>query len=306
MRKTLFIFFLLLAFQVQGQSVSGYWYGNAYVTKGGSNNNYLVELIIKQNGSQVKGVMNYYFRNSFRSLSVTGNYNTTKRQLLLNNVPITYYGSYNDMEVDCTMDVFANLMVSKMGSQLSGLFVGKPDYRYTCVDVALNLKFHSDLSKEDSIMQAIRNYKETNQVWKPSATDTLVESNIIPRKIVNYVVEKEHKERELVIAQEIEVESDSLSIDFYDNGEIDGDSISIFYNSQLIAANRRLTLKAVHIDLILDPEKEVNEITMFADNLGSIPPNTALMIVKDGKRYYEIRLSSTLEKSATVRIRRKR
>jgi hypothetical protein len=44
---------------------------------------------------------------------------------------------------------------------------------------------------------------------------------------------------------------------------------------------------------------------MFADNLGSIPPNTALMLVNDGKNRFDIRLSSNLQKSATVRIRRK-
>jgi hypothetical protein len=45
---------------------------------------------------------------------------------------------------------------------------------------------------------------------------------------------------------------------------------------------------------------------MFADNLGSIPPNTALMIVNDGKKRYELRLTSNLEKSATIRIKKKK
>jgi len=102
------------------------------------------------------------------------------------------------------------------------------------------------------------------------------------------------------------VESDSLNIDFYDNGEVDGDSISVFLNDKLIAFNRILTTKSVHFDIPLDPTKEVNEITMFADNLGSIPPNTALMIVNDGKKRYEVRLTSNLEKSATIKIRKKK
>ena len=51
---------------------------------------------------------------------------------------------------------------------------------------------------------------------------------------------------------------------------------------------------------------EINEIAMFADNLGSIPPNTALMIVYDGKERHEVRISSTLKNNGTVRIRRKK
>ncbi len=45
---------------------------------------------------------------------------------------------------------------------------------------------------------------------------------------------------------------------------------------------------------------------MFADNLGSIPPNTALMQVYDGTKTYDIRISSSLDKNATIRIKRKK
>jgi hypothetical protein len=41
---------------------------------------------------------------------------------------------------------------------------------------------------------------------------------------------------------------------------------------------------------------------MYADNLGSIPPNTALMVVTDGNNRYEVRISSDLEKSGVIRF----
>ena len=55
----------------------------------------------------------------------------------------------------------------------------------------------------------------------------------------------------------------------------------------------------------LDSTTVYNEISMFAENLGLIPPNTALMMITDGKNTYNIRLSSSLEKNATIRIRKK-
>ncbi|HEU4859034.1 MAG TPA: hypothetical protein VFT15_04325, partial [Chitinophagaceae bacterium] len=64
--------------------------------------------------------------------------------------------------------------------------------------------------------------------------------------------------------------------------------------------------RSVHFDIPLDSTKEINEITMFADNLGTIPPNTALMIVNDGKKRYELRLTSNFEKNATIRIKKKK
>jgi len=306
MKKASLLLILFLSLQTFSQSVSGYWYGAANVKSNNSTNNYLVELILRQDRTQVKGVVNYYFKKTFRSLKINGNYNSLTRQLTLFNIPLTYHGSIEDLEVDCMMDFAATLRVAKVSSNLVGSFRGKPEYKYTCPDVNFNLKLNADISKEDSILHAIKIYKETYQVWKPTYADTLVAVNIIPRQVENYVINDEYKQREKVVSKEITVDSDSLKVDFYDNGEIDGDSISIFYNDKLIAFNRILSARAVHFNVALDPTREVNEITMFADNLGSIPPNTALMVVTDGKKRYEIPMASNLEKNATLKIKRKK
>jgi hypothetical protein len=56
----------------------------------------------------------------------------------------------------------------------------------------------------------------------------------------------------------------------------------------------------------LDTAKVINEIAMFANNLGSLPPNTALMVISDGKKRFEVRMASSLDKNAVVRIKRKK
>ena len=305
MKKILISLLFLISLQANSQSVFGYWYGYANVKSGNSANNYLVELILQPEKGYVKGVLNYYFKNTFRSLLVKGNYNTGTRQLSLYDIPVTYYGSAMNMEVDCIMNMQSTLRVAKSGSSLAGSFVSLPEYKYMCPNVTFSLSMNADISKKDSVLKALREYKESYQVWKPSAYDTLTPINIVQRKVINYVIENQFKERENVVVQEIEVESDSLQVDFYDNGEVDGDSISIFYNNQLVAFNRILSTRSVHFNLGLDSTRDVNEITMFADNLGSIPPNTALMMVDDGKNRFELRLSSSLEKNATIRIRKK-
>jgi len=82
--------------------------------------------------------------------------------------------------------------------------------------------------------------------------------------------------------------------------------VSLFYNQQLILNNQKLTHKSIQLDVLLDTTKAVNEISLFAENLGLIPPNTALMIIHDGKDHYEITLSSSLKKNSSVRIKRKK
>ncbi len=306
MKKYLLIFLLLAAFTSQSQSVFGYWYGYANVKFKASSNNYLVELILQPEKGYVKGILNYYFKNTYRSIEVKGNYVAATRQLRLYDIPITYHGSVTNFEVDCSMNMISTLRVSKTGSNLIGSFVSLPQYKYTCAEIGFNLKMNADISKQDSVLTALREYKETYQLWKPSATDTTIAVNVIPRKVINYVTEDEFTKRENVVTKEIEIESDDLKIDVYDNGEIDGDRISLFYNGQIILSDQKLTHKSIHIDLPVDSTKEYNEITLFAENLGLIPPNTALMVIYDGKTRHEVRLSSSLEKNATIRIKKKR
>ncbi|HTD94711.1 MAG TPA: hypothetical protein VK644_12895 [Chitinophagaceae bacterium] len=306
MKKFILLFSLFFTLHSQAQSVFGYWYGFANVKTTGSANNYMVEMILQPEKGFVKGILNYYFKNTYRSLQVKGNYNAKTRELNLYNIPLTYHGSLSSMEIDCNMNLRATLRAAKTSSTLVGAFVSLPEYRYTCVDVNFRLTLDADISKQDSVLKAIRQYKESYQVWTPSIGDTLTAVNILQRKVINYVVENHFKERENVVVNELEVNSDSLKVDFYDNGEIDGDSISVFFNKQLLAFSQKLSTRSIHFDLVLDSSKQVNELSMFADNLGSIPPNTALMIVTDGEKKHEIRLSSSFERNATIRLVRKK
>ncbi len=305
MRKILFIAFLLSSFHSHSQSVFGYWYGDANVKVNNSTNNYLVELILQPEKSYVKGILNYYFRDTYRSIEVKGNYNATTRELNLYDVPVVYHASIANMEVDCIMNVRATLRVAQAGSDLIGSFTGLPDYRNMCPSINFNLHFNADISKKDSVLKAISEYKETRQVWTPGAVDTLVSLTVIPRKLTNYVTENEFVKRENVLINELEVDSDTLKVDVYDNGEIDGDIISVFFNKKLILNNQKLTHKSIRMTLELDSLSDNNEISMFAENLGLIPPNTALMVIIDGKKRHEIRVSSNMNKNATIRFKKR-
>lgn len=306
MKRLLPLLFSLLTLYSSGQSVFGYWYGNANVKTKNSANNYLVELVLQPEKNYVKGLLNYYFKNTYRSLQVKGNYNAATRQLSLYEVPVVYYGSLNNLEVDCIMNMQATLRVAQTGSNLVGAFIALPDHKYTCADINFNLHLDADISKKDSVLKAISEFKETYQVWKPQVEDTLVSVKVTPHNVINYVTEKQYTERQNEIVNEIEVESDSLLVSIYDNGEIDGDIISVFYNKQLILYNQKLTHKSIKIYLKLDSLLQTNEISMFAENLGLIPPNTALIVISDGVNRFDLRLSSNLEKNGTIRIKRKK
>ena len=282
MKKILVCLLLFASFHASSQSVFGYWYGYANVKTSSSANNYLVELILQPEKGYVKGILNYYFRNTYRSLQVKGNYNTDSRQLSLYNIPVTYHGSASNLEVDCIMNMQATLRVAKAGSSLLGNFISLPDYKYLCPDISFMLNMNADISKKDSVLKALREYKENYQVWKPSAFDTLPPVNIIQRKVINYVIEDEFRQRENTVVEEIEVESDSLQVDFYDNAEVDGDSISIFYHHQGCIRRDRAKIICKHGDLVdlagcIQSKCEVN-----SPGAKNAIKGNKLIIVKDG------------------------
>lgn len=99
----------------------------------------------------------------------------------------------------------------------------------------------------------------------------------------------------------IQVNSNKILIDLYDDGEIDNDIVSVYYNKKLVVDKKSLTSNPHSITVYVEAGK-LNELVLFADNLGTIPPNTALMIITDGTTRHEVRLSADLKNNASVRF----
>jgi hypothetical protein len=107
--------------------------------------------------------------------------------------------------------------------------------------------------------------------------------------------------RESVVAAKIPVEgTDTVKIVLYDNGEIDGDSVSLFLNNQLLLQHLMLKAEPKVLMVPIDKSIPVNRLVLFAENLGRLPPNTALMEVTVHGKTYELFLSTDFRKNASV------
>jgi len=332
MEKLLYICFLLVVPGfLSAQLVSGSYYGHADVDLSGIHNNYLTELVIKQKGTRVEGIFGYYFRDKYQSYFVHGHYDPQTHEITILNLPMTFYASVSaSTSVDCITNFRGIVIHSRMGSTVRGTFYHDEKYKYTCPDIKVTYGQDKTDNQADSTISA---GPVAARIWKPQADDFVVDAiKAAPPKTLatdkavvdtakavvvsapppdpvmqdKKKIEVSFQERKAVVSQVFQVESDSVRLSFYDNGEIDGDSISVFVNSQVALTHQALEAKAFNLYLHLDSTRDINEVSMFAENLGRIPPNTALMVITDGKNRYQVFLSSSLTENATIQLKRKR
>ena len=107
------------------------------------------------------------------------------------------------------------------------------------------------------------------------------------------------------LVKQIETEAGEITINLYDNGEIDGDTISVYHNNVLMMSRARLSQKPISLRVVIDTAQPHHEFIMVAENLGSIPPNTSVMIITAGNMRHEVFISSNEQRNAKVILRLK-
>ena len=336
MRHVLVFFIFLqlccLSVAVHAQQVNGHWYGVGILQDAKQNNSYMTEMILRQKGKLVWGELLYYFKDSLIKTPINGSYDKNSGKLVIKPIAIIYYKSPNARNsVDCYMSGFFRLVASKTESVLQGSLMSDEEHRYTVPDISYRLKKSNDTTElvmkdEPEIEPAKPQFipaprktettvektpKPTTIVKQPTSAPSLpVVAMVISQPITittdNAKMVDAFNEREKTVSRIIDVNNNTLRLEFYDNGEIDNDSISVFFNKAMILPQSMLNLTPNKLNSQLDSSLAFNELSMVAINLGTIPPNTALLVLYDGNIRYEVFLSSDLNKSATLRLRKKR
>jgi hypothetical protein len=361
------LFFFLFSFisgNAFGQSIKGSWYGVGHIQMDGNTEHYLSELVLKQDGTILKGEFNYYFRDSLFKNKINCTYNSKTRLLIIKSFPIIYYRSVSTKQAVMVnvMGTF-ELRVAKTGSVINGSLTSSSErtllmpvinYRLikdTIETVTANqtkttkptTKAKGNTAVEKSANNPINKKQQTAlttlivapidtkaQLGNKKKIDTSIHTSktnidtsihtsntkidpakqqkvetpvIIP---TSKITEEAFIARKKDYAKIIEVDNSKLRLEVYDNGTIDYDSVSLFLNDKMILPKTMLNHHSVKLTIDIDESLEFNELGMFAENLGLIPPNTAALIIHDGKKTYEITLNSDFSKNAIVQIRKKK
>jgi hypothetical protein len=109
--------------------------------------------------------------------------------------------------------------------------------------------------------------------------------------------------RHSIIAARIPVTgTDTARIELYDNGEIDGDSVSLFVNNELFVQHVLLAAEPKIYLVPIDKSRPMNTLLLVAENLGRLPPNTALMVVTVHGKTYNLFLSTDYKTNASIQF----
>lgn len=108
------------------------------------------------------------------------------------------------------------------------------------------------------------------------------------------------------LMQTIDVQSDSLYLSFYDNGVIDGDSISVYVNGVNVVSNSRLLAVATKKTISIKNLGDDIQLLVVAENLGTIPPNTGLVVISDGEQTFQVNFTADMQTNATIALHRKK
>ncbi len=122
----------------------------------------------------------------------------------------------------------------------------------------------------------------------------------IPKSYFEIKGDKSLKEREVKQIGNIITNSKNLSFAIWDDAVEDGDTISLSINGEWIKKGFAVKNKPQFITVQMNPGPNV--ITFIADNLGTIPPNTSVLEIIDGKKRKSFYIETDMNKNNQIKI----
>jgi hypothetical protein len=296
--KTFFTILNLLPICLLGQSLSGVWTG--YIKTPGSQLPY--ELTISENNEKTTGYsLIIYDKEGFENIGIkTAKITVGKKEIRVEDGELIYE-NFNTVAIRTKLYGFLKMEKKDTLWTLSGIFKTRSiDFRDTR---NYNGEVYLKKTSKEIPSKIITSLDELNLLHNLAFTRTRErkpepeKSTPAPLKIA---------ERKIIKIREIFFSADSLKLSIVDNGTIDGDTISMMLNGKMIAEKKGLTAKAFTITIPAKiPKGDSLILVMHAESLGTIPPNTGLLIIEDGANRYDIRFEGDLKKSAAIILRKK-
>lgn len=274
MRKLWAVYALLLSSPLFSQELDGRWTGRLVMAPSGCFPIYNIEFTIQEKDGKIGGtVLHFSDSSNYVRKNIYGTYSKDSNLLIIEEKSITDF----KIKEDCVPCMKKYVLTYHKGSGT------------TITDEQIRGAWSSPASKAtDGKATCDPGSIVLNRQTKPS--------------INKMVKSDELRDKKNILVQEIHLDSSLVQIELFDNGQIDGDTVSVYVNNRSTIYRQLLRAQAISFSVPIDQKRPIQEVVMVGENLGTIPPNTALMIVTAGKERYQLYLTADEKKNALVRF----
>lgn len=300
---TTFILFMVLQGQPKAQTISGLFTGT--LTHDTTKKEQAFELALSEYKNVITGysyttfVVNdtfYYSVKRIKARRSADKLLVEEVKMLANNFP--------EAPSKGVHQIVSIPLPSKQDSLLTinGKWETTKTRQYYSLSGGLEMKRENDSSRSALIshlkeLNLLPTQKEIPQVVQPKSVRSGVAQPSVLEKTATYLPVTD---RALKVLRTLEVSADSLILSFYDNGIVDGDTISVQLNGKETISNICLTAQAIKKTIFLQAHEDTYHLMLSAKNLGSIPPNTGLLIVQDGTEKHQVHFTADLQTNAAI------
>ncbi len=311
MKPTFFSFLFVLAFclAAKSQVISGLYSGTLYNDTTKSIQQY--QLALSEYKGKITGysyttfVVNdtfYYGIRKIKALKKGGQLLVEDDDMLVNNFPESPAKGVK------RSSVISLQTIEDTATSLSGGWQTNRTKKYLPVTGSLTMIRDND-SSQSALIGHLKELKIIGVFNQPAIAKTVKKGGEVKatKEVENSpTAALPYNQRTTKVLQTFTGASDSLVLHFYDNGVVDGDIISVYVNGQNIVLSARLTEAAVNKTVFVGGIKGPIEILLVAESLGTLPPNTGLLVVYDGTEKYTINFSADLQTNASIIFNKKR
>jgi hypothetical protein len=262
------------------QSIGGIWVGNSKKSLFAINSTKIVLELHLYNDSVLSGVAHMYYKEGkYEHEKISGIFRAKDSSLVFTDDSVISYNYKKGWEL-CQGSYFMKLTIDSNKLRLTGTWKDKSRGMFHCP--TLDTWFEKPIPREnaDSLMSAELDESKKSKPETPAYLSR--------RTDIQKVIEVDSAEK------------DSIKIEVYDNGIIDNDTVSIYLNDQEIVAQRKISDVPITFFASLDNHSPFQKIKLVAENLGRIPPNTAVVIITTKKNRYEVYSASDYSRNAVI------
>lgn len=237
---------------------------------------------------------------------IKGSIDRNKNTFSFKETEIVYNHGFESKVVICLVDATLKYEPINKGHVLTGPISSKDAANSYCGGGSISLV-------NDDVLQLL--FSEQQMVKDTVAVPVVKAMPAPPQKPMKIVYDTVRRQAPVVPAAlvdkitsgDIKVynwETDTLTIDIWDGGHIDGDIISLLFNEKPLLANYTLTKDKKQIKIPLLPGSE-NTLTIIANNEGNEAPNTANLLLTDGAKNYPVIAYNETGRKAIIHIKKK-